>query len=211
VKNFLAPLTHLAWALLRQALAGAIPEAFTGQCVLVTDAVSRPAVSALLTRADLTALRYPIVESLYSKRSGGSSGVQLHAVYVIAPEHRARNLEDALPKVDRVASEAWLLKDMRAYSAPEQYEEAVKLAVKAEVLPPTAERCVWCGLGLGCGPRLCVRPAGVAGGPGFPPHTHHAPHAPVLRTFPPVHAPPCLVSAHECPMCPTRALSYAPL
>lgn len=121
-------------------MVAAIPEAFTGQCVLVTDAVSRPAVSALLTRADLTALRFPIVESLYSKRGVGSSGVRLHAVYLLAPECRARNIEDALPKVDRTASEAWLLKDMRSYCAPEQFEEAVKLAVKSDVLPPAAER-----------------------------------------------------------------------
>ncbi len=111
--------------------------------MLVTDAVSGPAVSALLTRSDLTSLRYPLVESLYSRRGAGSSGVRVHAVYIIAPEHRARLVEDCCSgKVDHAASEAWLLKDMRPYASPEQFVEAVSQAVKADILPAQAERCV---------------------------------------------------------------------
>jgi hypothetical protein len=112
----------------------------------VTDAMSGAVVSALLTRAELTGLRFPVVESLYADRapSGASSGVRLHAVYCISPELRPRNIEAGLPgtATEVAASEAFLLRDMRQYASPEQWEESVRVAVKAEVLPPAAERCV---------------------------------------------------------------------
>ena len=120
---------------LLKALARAIPSSYKDDCVLVTDGIATPAISAVMARSDLTGLRFPIVESLYSNRDTGGSTLRMHAVYLIAPEYRHRDVEAAVVGRSSVNTESVIRKDMRQYASPEQWAEILQIAEASEHLP----------------------------------------------------------------------------
>jgi hypothetical protein len=108
------------------------------------DSVSTLAVSTVFEMHHLTGMGFPLTESLYAARAGDGddlsavAAIQFHAVYLVAPSHRERDLERGARRGARQITEMHLRKEMRQYATPEQWEETVSLGVNNGVV--AAER-----------------------------------------------------------------------